>query len=395
MSKSATKPAVKPANTFSGLSDMLSGGFDDGLMSDESDLMVALVDIEVRVQVREEFEDAENSLNDLGESLMRRQIQSILIRPNVPGAEKPYLLVAGERRMRAAWLKGMTHLRARLKELTDAEAEDVQLEENIHRKNLTQMEEAKKIQRDLDAVNGDVDAVLAKHKKSRAWLSKIMALLHLPDQAKRLVNENISADLEVINNVRTIEKINPVKAKVLVDELKSTRGKSNARETVAKAKDEVKPPKPGKREPKADFKASDGPVATSKDRRHEEPSPGEIFAPAKTLPTGKPGRAPAGPTELLSRAYTNIFEFASSPKTVLDTFTEGEREAVDAWLLSHYEAGKQVKDLGRAIVLGLRNGHFSTDGDGALGLVAFLHGSDSNAKFNVLNILGSVKDGPK
>ena len=358
-------------------------------------MTVRLIDIEVRVQDRDEFEDAENTLEDLGESLLVRQIQSIVIRHNEQGAAKPYLLVAGERRMRAAWLKGMTHLRARLTSLTDEEAEDVQLQENIHRKNLTQMEEAKKIQRDLDAVNGDVDAVLARHKKSRAWLSKIMALLHLPDQAKRLVKENISADLEVINNVRTIEKINPGKAKAVVDELKSTRGKTNAREVVAKAKDEVKPPKPGKREPKADSKASDGPVATLKDRRHEEPSSGEIFAPAKMPAAGKPGRAPAGPTELLSRAYTNIFEFNSSPKAVLDTFAADEREAVDAWLLSHYEAGKQVKDLGRAIVLGLRNGQFATDGEGALGLVAFLHGSDTNAKFNVLNILGSVKDGPK
>ena len=96
------------------------------------------------------------------------------------------------------------------------------------------------------------------------------------------MKENISADLEVINNVRTIEKINPTRAKAVVDELKSGRGKSNARATVAKAKDEVKPPKPGKREPKA----SDGPAATAKDRRHEEPSAGEIFARAKTSDTG-------------------------------------------------------------------------------------------------------------
>lgn len=46
-------------------------------------------------------------------------------------------------------------------------------------------------------------------------------------------------------------------------------------------------------------------------------------------------------------------------------------------------------------MLRLRTGHFSTDGDGALGLVASLHGSDTNAKFNVLNILGSVKHGLK
>ncbi|WP_278279162.1 hypothetical protein [Xylella fastidiosa] len=37
--------------------------------------------------------------------------------------------------------------------------------ENIHRKNLTQIEEAKKIQRDLDKL-GSVDAVLEKHQKA-------------------------------------------------------------------------------------------------------------------------------------------------------------------------------------------------------------------------------------
>ena len=117
------------------------------------------------------------------------------------------------------------------------------------------------------------------------------------------------------------------------------------------------------------------------------------FSRARKPPTrGKPG---AGPAELLSRAYTTIFEFGSAPKTVLDAFDASERELAESWLLAHYEAGKQVKDLGRAIVLGLRNGQFSTDGEGALGLVAFLHGSDSAAKFNLLNILGSVKDGPK
>ena len=177
MTTNGTKPAGKSANAYAGMKDMLSGGFDNSLMSDEADLMVDLDQIEVKLQVRGEFEDPENTLDDLGESLKQRQLQAILIRYNAPGRDKPYLLVAGERRMRAAWLKDMKQLRARLTSMTDEEAEDAQLQENIHRKNLTQLEEAAKIQRDLNAAGGDVEAVLAKHKKvapgsrksSRCW----------------------------------------------------------------------------------------------------------------------------------------------------------------------------------------------------------------------------------
>jgi ParB family chromosome partitioning protein len=223
--------------------------FGDTGNPNEYEILVNIYDIEVGVQVREEFEDDENGLAELGRSLRKRQLQAIVVRPNRDGREKPYLLVAGERRHRAAILEGLPQLRARVMEMDDEEAEDMQLAENIHRKNLTQIEEAKKIQRDLDSL-GNVEAVLEKHHKSRAWLSKTLSLLNLPEQAKRLVIENVSADLEVINTVKTIEKIDPVKAKELVNYLKDTRGKSNARDKAAAVKDEVKPSKKPKKEEK-------------------------------------------------------------------------------------------------------------------------------------------------
>lgn len=389
MSKVATmkKPDAKPASAFAGLGDMLAGGFDHMLTSDASEQMVKLDDIEIGVQVREEFEDAdgENSLADLGASLRKQQLQAILLRPNRPGNAKPYLLVAGERRVRGARMEGLTELRAVIKPMTDEEAEEAQFAENIHRKNLTQIEEAKRIQRDLDQL-GSVEAVLAKHNKSRPWLSKVLSLLNLPEQAKRLVRENVSADLEVINAVKTIEKADPKKAAELVDELKATRGKANAREKVTAAKNEVKPPKKGRDAPKQD---AGGSVATAKDRRHEEPSQGDVFAPAKQ---GKGGKAaPLKPTEILTQSYINIYEHGSKPQMLLDVMKPADREAAEAWLRTFYEAGKQSKDTGKAVIQGFRNGQFAADGDGAFALVAFLHGADQGAKFNMLNILGSVK----
>jgi len=266
--------------------------------------------------------------------------------------------------------------------LSDEEAEELQAAENIHRKNLTQIEEARRVQRDLNALNGDVNAVLAKYNKSRPWLSKLLSLLDLPDQAKRLVSENVSADIEVINTVKTIERIDPEKAKTLVDDLKASRGKVNARDKVQAVKEEVKPKKV-----KRGQDEEGGSVATPKDRSQEEPSEGKTFAGAKTKKADKPLTAP----EALARAYTNIFDFGSTPKVIHDCLTDEDRAAASEFLQVHFNAGKNAKGVGRGVMSGLRNGTFATDGAGALALVAFLAGAEGGVKFDLLDILGAVK----
>lgn len=381
----------KAPGAFAGLGDMLAGGFDQTLTTSDTMTKVAVVDVEVRVQVRdaENMEDEENSLDDLGDALVKRQLQNIVVRPNLEwvegGTAKRYILVAGERRFRAALLKGLTHLWALVADMTDEEAEDLQFAENIHRKNLTQIEVAKRVQRDLDQL-GSVEAVLAKHKKSRPWLSKVLSLLNLPEQAKRLVRENVSADLEVINAVKTIEKADPKKAAELVDDLKANRGNANAREKVAAIKEQVKPSK-------KNAAMADTPEALDEQRRRdaERAGQGDIFAPAKPPKGGKAAPAPIKPTEILTQCYINIFEHGSSPQVLLDVMKPEDREAVEVWLATFYEAGKQSKDTGKAVIQGFRNGQFATDGDGAFSLVAFLHGADQGAKFNIVNIFGSVK----
>lgn len=366
----------KPENAFAGLGDMLAGGFDTGLMNDtDSRPMFKLADIEIEQQVREEFEDEENTLDDLGDSLLKHQIQPIVLRQSRPGHSKPYLLVAGGRRYLAAERKNMTELWGDFRpDMTDEQAAEIQFAENVQRKNLTQIEEAKRVQRDLDEL-GSVEAVLAKHNKNRSWLSKITALLNLPEQAKRLVKESISADLEVINNVKTIEKADPEKARELVDDLKKTRGKANAREKVSAVKDEVKPSKKA-REAKASN--ADAPtVATTKDRSAEEPG---LVSSVST------------PVEILGNAYINIFEHGSNPKMILEAMEDDERAECETWLNTFYAAGVKAKDVSRAIIQGLRNGQFATDGYGAFAMAAFLYGTDSEAKFSMLNVLGSVKE---
>jgi ParB family chromosome partitioning protein len=384
-------------NAYAESGSALASGF-GGLM-DEGDhyALIPMDMIEVKKQIREDFEDEENSLADLAASIKARGVlQPILLRPT----ENGYELIAGERRFRASKLAGLEQIPSFIRDMNDEDAEDAQLAENIHRKNLTQIEEAKKIQADLNKL-GSVQAVLDKHQKSKSWLSKIMGLIDLPEQAKRLITENISADPEVIGQVKTIEKINPAKAKALVDDLKVNRKQGKAREKTAAVKEEVKPgkksaPSKNKDEVVDTFTKDifDGKNSSAKSE-HEAV---DVFAGLNNVVTstqtnlGSEQNRVTSPAVEMNTIYVKIFEDRLNPKAVFDALSAEEKEAIEGILLPFYDAGKQASDVGRAVILGFRNGQFSCDGDGAFALVSFLHGSDSEAKFNLLNILGSAKE---
>ncbi|MEX3614592.1 MAG: ParB/RepB/Spo0J family partition protein, partial [Burkholderia gladioli] len=205
-------------NAFGNAAAMLGGLDQFYAESDEQDVMLDLTEIHVKEQVRTEFEDGEHSIQQMADSMTAHgQIQAILVRPMPDGG---YELVAGERRYRGAKLLNWTQIRARIRQMTDEQAEDIQYAENVHRKNLTQAEEAKKLARDLEKLGGDRAALCAKHNLTKSYVSKILAVLDLQTQGQRLLNENITSDLETINSVRRLEKqAGPEAAQEVVDEL--------------------------------------------------------------------------------------------------------------------------------------------------------------------------------
>ena len=382
------------------LGDGFEGMFDEGRGYQLAVLQFS--DVKVSEQVRKEMEDESSTGEEMSGSIKRHgYLQTMLVRP-IPGPI-PYELVAGERRMIFGSKAGETEGPFLIKEMTDEEKDDIQFAENIHRKNLTQIEEAKKLQKDLEAAGGDVEAVMAKHNKGRSWVSKVLGLLTLPEQAKRLVTEQVSADMEVIGMVKTIEKRDPEAAKELVDELKATRGKKDARDVAAKVKNQVKPAKP-----KAGDKAGD--KATPRDEAHKEPGPisqlsfaeakqehggGDVAWPTPTASTAdaeESDPAPVFSPSTLDATYGLVFEHGSNPKMILDTLSEQERTDMHAWLESFYDAGRQAKNVAQGVMQGLRNGTFATEGAGAYAMLAFIQGSDAEVKrFNLLDVLGLAK----
>lgn len=381
--------------------------------------------IDVREQVRTVFDSEDQTIEELAESIAAQgQIQPVVVRQ----VGERYELVAGERRLRACRLKGLQVL-ARVVELSDEQAQAWQFAENVHRLNLTQLEEARRLKADVDAAGGDVEAVAAQHSKSRSWVYKLIGLLNLPEQAQRLIDEGISADTEVIGDVRAVENVDPAAAQELVEELKAGRGKSNARATAKARKNQVKPPKAGKKA----GKDTGGSVATPKDRSHEEPGPVSLaretgyveggesdFAPFETGNSGgadaldpflespepsngvslaretepREDATPAfalSPLVLLDSIYIDIFEGGAPPATALRMLTPEQLSGVEDWLRSFYDAGPQAKDPGKAVMSGLRNGEFATDGAKSFALVAFINGCAGDVPFSVLDCFGAVK----
>ncbi|MEX4004167.1 ParB/RepB/Spo0J family partition protein [Paraburkholderia sp. EG285A] len=361
---------------FGNLGAVLKGGLGrtslEELTKRAREQTLSLDQIHIPAQERTEFEDEDNSLLELGESLKRWQLQAIVVRP-VQGPT-PYELVAGERRCRAARLVGLTELRAYVIELTDDEAKDARLAENIQRKNLTLFEEARALQLDVDRLG--VQGTLERRHKSHAWLSKRLALLNLPQQAQRLVTENISADLEVINRVKQVEKLDPKAAESLVNNLEATRGERRARTQVDAVLEAVKPKKP---------RAAKGTEAGA--------APQEAAAkPATAIAQFAAGQdAQAFSVQMLDALYATLADQGQTADGVLEKMTPEVRTAATQWLEDHAARARDAGDMGRAVLAGLRAGTFAPTGAGAFALAAFLHGGQTGQGCELAQILRCVQ----
>lgn len=89
-------------------------------------------------QPRKVFDD--DALKELSESIKEHGVfQPIIVRKSVKG----YNIIAGERRVRASGLAGLTTIPAIIRDFTDDEMMQIALLENLQRENLTSIEEAK------------------------------------------------------------------------------------------------------------------------------------------------------------------------------------------------------------------------------------------------------------
>ncbi len=128
-----------------------------------------------RKQPRKQFESA--SLDELAESIRARGVlQPIVVRRR----GDDYEIVAGERRWRAAQRAGLERIPAVVKELSDADAIQVALVENLQRQDLDPLEEAEAFARLIRDYGLNQEAVADAVGKSRSAVANSLRLLKLP-----------------------------------------------------------------------------------------------------------------------------------------------------------------------------------------------------------------------
>lgn len=136
---------------------------------------------ESRLQPRAAISEA--SLEELKASIQRQGIiEPVIVRPIAHGI---YELVAGERRWRAAKALGMPEIPAVLKTLSDKEALEYSLVENIQRENLNPWEEARGYARLVEEFGYTQEDVAATVGKDRVTVANILRLLRLPEEIQQ------------------------------------------------------------------------------------------------------------------------------------------------------------------------------------------------------------------
>jgi ParB family chromosome partitioning protein len=115
-------------------------------------------------------------------------LQPILVRPDGSGL---YELIAGERRWRAARRAGLPSIPAIVKSTEDQGSLEQAIVENLHREDLTAIEEAFAYQQLVDDFGLTQDEVAVRVGKSRSAVSNTLRLFQLPVAVQRLVSDGL------------------------------------------------------------------------------------------------------------------------------------------------------------------------------------------------------------
>ncbi len=226
---------------------------------------------------------AEEELAELAASIAEKGVvQPLVVRPAEGGA---YEIVAGERRWRAAQKARLHQVPVIVRQLSDREALELAIIENVQRSDLNAVEEARGYQQLIDAFGHTQEELARIIGKSRSHLANTLRLLKLPEGVQELIREG---------------KLSAGHARALIgrdDALKL------AREIVAKAM--------SVRAVEALVKKSDSPRAPRKaplkdaDTRAAETALGDALGLAVEI---RPGRGEAGELRIAYRSLDQLDE---------------------------------------------------------------------------------------
>ena len=129
----------------------------------------------------------ENALNELSSSIkLHGVIQPIVINDNSDGT---YLIIAGERRYRAAKKAGLDKIPAVIKNYSDRQIKEIAIIENLQREDLNPIEAARAIKQLMEEYKLTQETVAERIGKSRPNIANVLRLLTLYPDVMTMVEE--------------------------------------------------------------------------------------------------------------------------------------------------------------------------------------------------------------
>ncbi len=147
--------------------------------------------IKVEEQVRKTF--SEESIQELADSIKEVGLISPLTVKKIDGDNENFLLIAGERRLRALKFLGETKAQVIVRDINSDQVELVQLIENLHREDVPPLELAEGYKLLQEKYNLSLREIAKKIGKSHVHVTQMLQLLELPDYIKK--------DIAVLNGL--------------------------------------------------------------------------------------------------------------------------------------------------------------------------------------------------
>ena len=192
-------------------------------------------------QPRKQFDD--DALNQLADSITENGLlQPIAVRPKKLGTG--YIIIAGERRWRAARLAGLDEVPVIIKDVSDEQAAALALIENLQREDLNPIEVAEGCHQLIEKYGLTQETAAKKLGKSRSSVTNSLRLLALPQEVRHKVSEGIlsAGHAKVLLGLPTQELMQQAAEEIEANGL-------NVRQTEALCKKLAKPAKPPKSKP--------------------------------------------------------------------------------------------------------------------------------------------------
>ncbi len=193
-------------------------------------------------QPRSRFKD--NTLDELAESIKEFGVlQPIIVRKS--GDEEKYEIIAGERRCRATKKNGLETIPALIVEdVDDTSSLEMALIENIHRENLSPMEQAYCYKQLIDEFNITHQEMSKRIGKSRTAITNSLRLLTLPLEIQKLLDDDFISE----GHARAILGISSMEEQIKIAKKVDEKGMSVREVENLVDRQKQKNDKPGRKE---------------------------------------------------------------------------------------------------------------------------------------------------